>query len=290
MGFCHRLAQLVPLTFAGLLLASVPARAQEDAFFPNDATLDASNPVSGRTFVGYANFDDYLNFNNPRNPTLTMLPGASVGTDMQLFNASILDMRGGLIGADFGSLLAYDQSTTNMSGGVVGQQVTLQHEARFNFSGGLVGDDVTSVDNSVLNITGGRIGHSLLINEQSSAFIAGGIVTADIFVQDASLLTIAGPDLISTLTDPDFQDFYSVYTLSGHLADGTELSGRTVLVQNGTGARLVVSASALPEPATLLLIGSGIGVGWGMRRQRSSGLRRQSAKARFDALSRGGLS
>ena len=253
-----------------LFLVAGTARA-DDAFFPVDVALDASNPVTDRGFVGYANFDDYLASINRTSPVVTMLTGASIGSDMQLFNGSKLNMTAGTVGASFGSLLAYDQSTANMSGGIIGQHVTLQRYARFNFSGGSVFDDVTAVDNSVLHITGGSIGHSLLLNEQSRTFISGGTVFADIFVQDASILTMYGSDLTRTLTDPDFGGSYTQYTLAGHLVDGTDLTGRTVLVQNGSGASFFLSTgtAAVPEPQSWALMIAGFGIVGAASRRRA---------------------
>lgn len=244
-----------------MVLATGRADAQ-DAFFPVDTTLDAGNPVVDNAYVGYASFDDYLSQVNGTSPTLTMISGASIGFNMQIFNRSVLNVTGGVIGSTFGSMLAYDHSTVNMSGGLIGLDVNTQGTSSFKLSGGTVGDDVTTLDRSSARISGGTIGHSLLINSQSTVRMSGGTVIADIFVQDQGKLTMFGNGLSSVLTDSDYQGFYSQYTLYGSLKDGTDLTGRTVLVQNGSGAffdiRTAPVPAPVPEPASVALLSAGL--------------------------------
>ena len=236
-----------------LLTVTFDVASAQDAFFPDDTTLDVSNPVIGNAFVGYANLDDYLNGQNGTSPTVSMVVGASVDLNMQMFNASTLNMIAGTVGTNFGSVLAYDQSAVNLSGGFVGQNVETQGNSTFNFSEGTVGNDVILYDNTSALITGGTLGHSLLMNFDSNVEIRGGTVVADIFVQETSALVMYGTDLTKTLTDSNFQGFYSQYTLTGHLLDNTDLTGRTVLVQNDSGAEF--SINTVPEPCTILLVG-----------------------------------
>lgn len=238
------------------LIAFATAAQAQNAFFASDTTLDSSNPVHGDAYVGYANFDDYLNSVNGTSPTVTMITGGSVDFNMQTFNGSTLNILDGTIGAVFGSLEGFDHSTVNMSGGTLNLDAEFQSSSVFNFSGGQILDDVTTVDNTSLHMSGGSIGNALLLNGSSVNTMSGGTVFGDMWVQDASTLTMFGPDLLANLTDPNFQGgFYSQYTMVGHLADGTDLTGRTVNVQNGSGAQFFVSNAPVPEPATIVALG-----------------------------------
>jgi hypothetical protein len=251
---------------AVLALGSLACVASADnLFLPNDATLDASTHVAGTVFVGYANLDDYVIGVNGTSPTITMLTGAGIENNLETFNGSTLNMSGGDVGLVFGSLLAYHNTTTNMSGGTLHLDAEFQNTATFNFSGGEILDDVVSHDTTRINISGGSIGHAVLLNGSSVNTMSGGTVAAEIWVQDASSLTMFGPDLIANLTDPNFQGgFYSQYTMSGHLANGTDISGQIVNVQNGSGAQFNV----VPEPASILTLG-GLAIGLLRRRRKA---------------------
>ena len=239
------------------------AAAAQNLFLPNDATLDGSTHVEGSAIIGYANLEDYLSGMNGTSPTITMLPGAAIDINVENFNGSILNMSGGDVGVVFGSLLGYDGSTSNMSGGTLHLDAEFQNTATFNFSGGNIQDDIISHDDTRINISGGNIEHAVLLNETSVNTMTGGMVAAEIWVQDASLLTMFGPDLVANLTDPNFQGgFYSQYTMSGHLSNGDDITGQIVNVQNGSGAQL----SVVPEPASLIGLG-GLVLGYLLRKR-----------------------
>ncbi len=241
------------------LLTAAPAANAQSTFLPNNATLDATNPVLApfSAIVGYANFDDYINGVNPTSPTIKIVPGASVNA-LEVHNSSIIKMTGGDVGSnDFlGLILSADTSTIDISGGNVVYNLDVQGSSTVNFSGGTVGNDIVSHDTTTVNMSGGTVNHDLLINANSTFNLSGGKILTDIFVQDSSLLNVFGSGLSSVLDDPNFEGFYSEYTLSGHLKDNTNLAGRIIFVQNGSGARFTLnnSASAVPEPGSVALI------------------------------------
>jgi len=146
-------------------------------------------------------------------------------------------------------------------------------------SGGTIGNDIVTHDTTTVNMSGGVVNHSLLINANSSFNLSGGSIVGDIFVQDSSLLNVFGTGLGSILDDPNFEGFYSEYTLSGHLRDHTDLAGRIIFVQNGSGARFTLNndSTAVPEPSTFAfligLIGAACGGGI-LRRRKQNQFRR----------------
>ena len=226
------------------LLAVAPAANAQDTFLPKSTTLNKHNPVLApfSAIVGYANFDDYINGNNPTSPTIRIVAGANVNA-LEVHNSSVIDMRGGSVGSnDFGGkLLAVDNSTINISGGLVVFDLDVQNFSTVNFIGGEIGDDIVSHDNTTVNMLGGTVDQDLLINGNSTFNLGGGSILDDVFVQDSSLLNIFGMGLKSVLVDPNVEGFYSEYQLSGHLLDGTNLAGRIIFVQNGSGARFTLN-------------------------------------------------
>lgn len=252
---------LIPCRRLGLaalaLLVTTPAANAQFVFVPNDTTFDATNPLPppGTAVIGYANFDDYLNGVNATSPTIRIVTGADVNA-LETHNSSVITMSGGSVGSsDFlGKLLASDTSTINLSGGNVLFDLDVQFASTVNFSDGTIGDDIVTHDNTTVNMSGGTVEQDLLLNNASTFNLRGGSVLNDIFVQDDSVLNLFGTGLSSVLTDPNFEGFYSEYTLAGHLQDGTDLTGRTLLIQNDSSARFTLTnatGAAVPEPGTL---------------------------------------
>jgi hypothetical protein len=261
------------------LLVAAPVANAQDLFLPNNTTLDATNPVAPpfTAIVGYASFDDLINGVNATSPTISIVTGADVNS-LEVHNSSIINMSDGSVNSQFffGELLSDDTSTINISGGNVGGDVDVQSASTVNFSGGTIGDDIVTHDNTTVNMSGGTVDQDLLINGSSTFNFSGGTVGDDIFVQDSSLLNVFGMGLGSVLIDPNFEGFYSEYTLSGHLLDNTVLADRIIFVQNGSGARFTLnnSSSAVPEPGTLaFLMGTVCGGGGLLLRRKRPNLR-----------------
>ena len=269
---------LCALAALALLVVAPFAKAQ-GIFLPNDITLDATNPIvpPSPAITGYANFDDYINGVNRTSPTISIVTGADVW-ELQVNNSSIINMSGGSVGSGdfFGRLRPFDTSTVNISGGTVVIDLDVQNASTVNFSGGTIGDDIISHDDTTINMSGGFVSQDLLINGNSTFNLSGGMVGNDVFVQDSSLLNVFGTGLSSDLIDPNFEGFYSEYTLSGSLHDNTLLAARIIFVQNGSGARFTLnnSASAVPEPGVVaLLIGTAFGGGSLLLRRNRQNLR-----------------
>ncbi len=246
--------RLLPLAVLGLLLSAPVAHAQ-DVFFPTNTTLNATNPVPspGDAIVGYGNFNDYINGLNPTSPTIAIVTGGSVADTLEVHNQSIINMSGGTVGSFFGKILADDNSTINLSGGEVFGDVNTQSNSLLNFTGGTIDGNIETDDSSTANFSGGTVGNALLINNDSALNWSGGIVNGAVFVQDGSTLDVIGMNLSSTLTDPNFEGFYSEYTLTGSLLDSSNATGRQIFVQNDSGASLVVTnrAASVPEPSSI---------------------------------------
>jgi len=77
-------------------------------------------------------------------------------------------------------------------------------------------------------------------------------LTSAIFMHDSSTLDIIGTDLAAVLIDPNYQDMFSLYQLSGTLEDGTSLAGQHFSIQNGTGASFRLLP--VPEPSAAIIL------------------------------------
>jgi hypothetical protein len=72
---------------------------------------------------------------------------------------------------------------------------------------------------------------------------------------DAGTIKIYGTGLEAVLIDPSYQDLYSLYRLTGTLADGSLIDGTHFAIENGTGASYeLLPPSAIPEPGTVALL------------------------------------
>jgi len=171
-------------------------------------------------------------------------------------------------------LSAYDNGVINMTGGSAGRFST-HNTSKGNLYDGTVHGDVTAFDSSTINIYGGTIGGN--INSYGTVNIYGGKKAAtsllrmaaaaglpDLFAVDEGNVQLFGSGLSKTLLDPDVaydgdgvSGFFSRYALSGVLSDGTDITGASLFVQNGTGADVVL-INVVPEPRTYVLFGLGI--------------------------------
>jgi hypothetical protein len=169
-----------------------------------------------------------------------------------------------------GNLEGYDSSITAMSGGhVVGYPIFVQ-QATFLYSGGTF--DLSFVPPSPPPTGAG--------SQQVLAGAAGGdpfdSPLQGFTAADEAQIHFIGFGLQSTLVDPNFEGKYSVYQLSGRLADRSSIEGGLIYVQNGTGASFELIEAPVPEPGNAVLL-----VGLGM----VSGLR-QRGRSRWRAARR----
>jgi hypothetical protein len=237
----NRTILLISFAAPGLVTLAPSAGAQAN-YYPNDATV--STQIGGFARVGYANDSDYASRTNVTSPTVNIVSG----------------------GGFTGSLNTFGGSITNFSGTVPAAQLT--DTSTLNVSGGVINGVVVALLNNTVNITGGRVGQ-LTLRNQSRGNVSGGTIGTTLRVVNSSVLNFFGTGLGETLVNPDASG-YSQYTLSGLLADGTSIAGRTLYVQNGTGTATFTEVST-PEPGSVaLFVGMGLSGGVFLRRRRSA--------------------
>jgi hypothetical protein len=153
----------------------------------------------------------------------------------------LVNVQGGNIDGD---LVGLGASITAMSGGHVKGSPVFSEQATFLYSGGTF--DFVGAPEPAASLSG--LGDSDVLGAEAlslSGFAA----------RDAAKIQFIGFDLDSELIDPDFvQDdvSFSMYQLTGRLADGTLLDGELVYVENSSEASFALIT--VPEPSGLALI------------------------------------
>jgi len=141
----------------------------------------------------------------------------------------------------------YDNSTFNIVGGLVSDDVRVYDNSHVNISsGGIYTYDLEGYQNSLITISGGSIARRLYIEDNSQAFITGGTIGDIIDVYDNSIVTIEGTG---------FNYPYGAITNSTGILTGTLANGD--LINNHFYVHDNASIVLVPEPATLLLLGLG---------------------------------
>ena len=176
-------------------------------------------------------------------------------------NNSVVTVRGGSIGY---YLEAYDNSVVNFSRGLVSSYMTADSNSTVNFSGGTVNGFLQGVGSSILNVSGGDFGSlqvagnavlnitggasgGLRCDGDSVVNVRGGSLSYTYYVGSRSVMNLYGLGLSDTLVSPGVGGFsYSKYRLSGKLLDGKDVTGVTVYVEEGVGAKLTITS--VPEP------------------------------------------
>ena len=231
-------APIVLAVSAALIVALAPAARAQTDFDANGATIGV---VAGNARVGF-------NVPTPPNPpiTVTANSGTSVGVSLNVYNSSTLNMSGGHV---VNYLSATDNSVVNLSGGTVGF-LSATDSGVVNLSGGYVVLDVYAQNSGVVNFSGGTIGFSLYAQNSGVINITGGGVIGDLFAQDSGVLCLFGTNLSAAFDG--FDGFYNVYTLSGFLSGGTDLTGETLFIENnGAASFKLINASTVPEPGAI---------------------------------------
>jgi hypothetical protein len=181
-----------------------------------------------------------------------------------------------LSGSNPDSLSAHDYGAINMTGGSVAKFFSTHNNSKGNLHAGVVYGDVTAFDQSSINIYGGRIDGDIhaygTVNiyggnkAPTSSFLrlaaAGGL--PDLLALGGGLVQLFGIGLAQTLLDPDVSyegdgvsGSFRQYALTGVLLDGTDISGSSLFVQNGTGANFAL-INQVPESGTFGLVGLGV--------------------------------
>lgn len=254
------------------------AKIDGDAFAEESATLSLDR-TSVRHVGAFA--DSTLNVGLTSALSVTVdrgtvnLEGASIADRIDVFGKGRLSFGGGSTvggsitnlgdptglvrihsGSVGGDLVGLGSSITAMSGGFVRGSLVLSDQATFLYSGGTFGFADTSPSDSpdafALLRRDEREG-GLEMLSTSSGFTA---------LSDATIKFI-GFGLQSTLVDPDYlQDevSYSVYQLTGRLADNSSIDGGLVYIQNaaGTASFELIEAPPVPEPSATALFVIGL--------------------------------
>jgi hypothetical protein len=161
-----------------------------------------------------------------------------------------LEVNGGQVQKN---LVAKDFSQVFMDGGRIAGSVLLANTVTFGWAGGTIGGTI-----------GPLPGPGLLDTDDGAVAVAVAAAAAPppdpltilISADDAATINIYGTELQSELIDPDYQGLYSLYRLTGTLADGEAIGeGAYFAVHNGTGAsHHLLPPSAIPEPGGMPLV------------------------------------
>lgn len=200
-----------------------------------------------------------------RDTSHVVMVAGRVGDNVEAYESASVTIFGGTISEN---LFGQDNSTVIMSGGLVQLYAIFRGNSKFIYSGGTIAAGVIDQTSSrssgapVVRLLGDELEASRggTASEFASGVVLSGVVepTNAIFVHDNATLNILGRDLEAILVDPNYQDNFSLYQLSGTLADGTPLERQYFSVQNGSGAsyRLV----PVPEPASVALALLGLAI------------------------------
>jgi hypothetical protein len=266
------------------LLATSTQKVQAQVYINANTTIN--NTISSDVIVGQSGHGGVTN------PVLDAIVGADVQGSLYTFNTSTMNMNGGTInnaltvnnstvnmnGGTIRTLQIFDNSTANISGGTVSSVLYTARTSVTNISGGSI-ENLYPFNNSTVNINGGVFNY-LLASDSSTVNINSGIVNntlynnnaatlnlsggtvGDLYLYDSSVYNIYGPNLTSTLIGTNVSaggalntgDLFSQYTLDGTLADGTDITGKSLFVVNGsTGSFNLLSSVTAPEPSTIAL-------------------------------------
>jgi hypothetical protein len=163
-----------------------------------------------------------------------------------------------------GNLAGFGNSVTAMSGGHVAGYPIFQEHATFAYSGGTFG----FAGNEPPEGSGAGGGAPLTLCADPEYVCPLPTNPTGFTILDSSQISFLGHDLESTLIDPNFEDMFSVFELTGRLADGTLINGGLVYVQNESGASLQLIEVPVPEPGSVTLLLCALTLGNAFRRYR----------------------
>jgi len=140
-----------------------------------------------------------------------------------------------------------------IEGGSIGNILIVRNSSTVNLSGGSIGGNLSAYNTSTVNISGGSVGNNLVALDSSTVNVSGSSF-GNLFAENAGVFNIFGRDLVAQLKSTNF--FGSTrYSLSGTLVDGTVMSNKNLLIQNGTGARFTLNNVPAPGSLMTALIG-----------------------------------
>ncbi|MBS0190878.1 MAG: hypothetical protein U0573_03160 [Phycisphaerales bacterium] len=259
-------------------------------YYPSDGVIDTAVPTDFAV-IGYSGGrynEDTLarEFTGASSPTVQFADGAVIAS-AEIFNHSVVNATGGAWTADL-----YDHSTLNVLGGVngIGQSALGFESSVINVHGGRMG--YIGGQGAAVNVYGGAVGTleansrttfmgdnlgSCIAEVYGGLFEAGGNLSAlndgvlnlrggtiqSDFVRAAEggTLNIYGTNLTATLLDGRGANGYSIYKLSGLLADGSSIDGLEMLIRNDgvTYGHSTFNLIEVPAPAAGgLLVAAGL--------------------------------
>lgn len=272
------------------LAVPVVARPFSYLHVPSDTTLES--PVTQDfAIIGYSGGqynEDTLarEFTGPSSPTVTIADGAAIPA-AEVFNSSVVNATGGawnvdlydhstlnVLGGNNGvgaSVLSFESSTVNIFNGTMfgiygqGQRVnvyggtinTLESNSNTTYLGDNLGSCVTEV-------TGGTFiaGGNLTAFNDGVINLRGGVIHSDFLrAAEGATLNIYGSNLAAHLVNSSGANGYSIYMLSGSLADGNPIDGIEMRIRNDgvTYGHSTFNLIVTPEPGSavaMFLIGS----------------------------------
>jgi len=241
--------------------ASVPVCAQN--YILTDTTIDGSSPIIGSIIVGQDSTGTVntspsvhiltgamVNYVDGYNHSIVHLADSSVN-DVYFHDSSTLDVFGGTLR---NHIYSYDNSTIDMSGGHLALDLDGFDNSHVNVTGGTIGQNMQAHGSSVFHFYGGSVARGSVFDDTSDVTISGGAfgqnVGVNFFVAGSSVLTLIGHDL--SLTDVgEFMGFGEEFALGGRLADGTDLTGYTLVKETGFAGNVTLQET--PEPGSLAL-------------------------------------
>jgi hypothetical protein len=175
-----------------------------------------------------------------RDSTTIIMSGGRVAGDLVAEDGSTVFLSDGRVE---GYLFGFETSEIVMTGGSVVGLAVISSTATLRWSGGTIDGELPPAS------PGSLVPNGL---PDDALVAAGGAPTAVILMHDSSTLNIIGNDLDAMLIDPNYQENFSLYQLSGKLADGTAVNDAFFAIQNGTGASYQLLP--VPEPAAITLL------------------------------------
>ncbi len=267
---------------AALSLSFLPgAHAQFTyTFFPTNSTINSDIGTDFAT-VGFSggSYDDNFNrhFTGPSSPTINVIGGSNDVVEMDIFHYSKVNLIGGSVGfmvaydhsnvnisgGSTSFLLSFDQSTVNMTGGSIdeldgqGKKVTV--------SGGTITSQLAansktdymgnSLGSSIVDVYGGNLEGKIAAYNDGILNLFGGSLDGDIYAEFGGTVNFYGNGLTASLIDSKYNNYFSLYSLSGTLADGTVLTDKNFQVLNdgvayGHATFNLINSAAVPEPGS----------------------------------------
>lgn len=180
--------------------------------------------------------------------------GGLTYNNLDAYGSSQVNVSGG----SMVQLWARDNSQVAVSGGSMSEFLSTKDSSQVNVSGGSM-SGLWAYDSSQVSVSGGSI-TNLGAWDTSQVNVSGGLIGRKLTISENAVLTIDGSDFAVDGTPVGYIEFSNIlggdyWTEPYRRLTGTLLSGEPINndFQIGYSAKMVL----VPEPATLLLLGTG---------------------------------